>query len=111
MNSNSDVTSDAKCRHGFRAVSEITVKTLANYLKLDYESLAEEDLLELATFLQTTVGTKMLGFTEKEVGHMTLKKWSLLYKHFRAYHNFCTQQQLFKDENSNLKDNDEWLPD
>ncbi len=23
------------------------------------------------------VGTKMLGFTEKEVGHMTLKKWSL----------------------------------
>ena len=40
----------------------------------------------------------MLGFTEKEVGHMTLKKWSLLYKHFRAYHNFCTQQQLFKDE-------------
>lgn len=48
---------------------------------------------------------------EKEVGHMTLKKWSRLYKHFRAYHNFCTQQQLFKDENSHLKDNDEWLPD
>ena len=57
------------------------------------------------------VGTKMLGFTEKEVGHMTLKKWSLLYKHFRAYHNFCTQQQLFKDENGHLKDNDEWLPE
>ena len=53
----------------------------------------------------------MLGFTEKEVGHMTLRKWSLLYKHFRAYHNFCTQQQLFKDENRHLKDNDEWLPD
>lgn len=55
MNSNSDVTSDAKCRRGLRAVSEITIKTLANYLKLDYESLAEEDLLELATFLQTAV--------------------------------------------------------
>ena len=55
MNSNSDVTSDAKCRRGLRAVSEVTVKTLANYLKLDYESLAEEDLLELATFLQTAV--------------------------------------------------------
>ena len=53
----------------------------------------------------------MLGFMEKEVGHMTLKKWSRLYKHFRAYHNFCTQQQPFKDENSHLKDNDEWLPD
>ena len=55
MNSNSYVTSDAKCRRGLRAVSEITVKTLANYLKLDYGSLAEEDLLELATFLQTAV--------------------------------------------------------
>ncbi len=56
------------------------------------------------------VGTKMLGFTEKEVGHMTLKKWNLLYKHFRAYHNFCVQQQLFKDEKINLPNNDEWIP-
>ena len=30
MNSNSGVTSDAKYRRGLRAVSEITVKTLAN---------------------------------------------------------------------------------
>ena len=36
MNSNSDVTSDAKCRRGLRAVSEITVKTLANYLESVY---------------------------------------------------------------------------
>jgi len=56
------------------------------------------------------VGTKMLGFTEKEVGHMTLKKWSLLYKHFREYHNFCVQQQLFKDEKINASSTDEWLP-
>lgn len=33
-------------------VSEITIKNLANYLKLDYGSLAEEEILELATFLQ-----------------------------------------------------------
>ena len=33
-------------------VSEITVKILANYLKLDYENLVEEDILELAAFLQ-----------------------------------------------------------
>jgi hypothetical protein len=52
----------------------------------------------------------MLGFTEREVGHMTLKKWSLLYKHFRAYHNFCVQQQLFKDEKINASSTDEWLP-
>ncbi|MFR1178838.1 MAG: head-tail connector protein [Bacilli bacterium] len=33
-------------------VSEITVKNLADYLKLDYSSLAEEEIIELATFLQ-----------------------------------------------------------
>ena len=57
------------------------------------------------------VGTKMLGFTEREVGHMTLKKWNLLYKHFRIYHNFCTQQQLFKEEKVQASTSDEWLPD
>lgn len=31
--------------------SDITVKNLADYLKLDYESLAEEEILELAAFL------------------------------------------------------------
>lgn len=36
-------------------VSEVTVKTLANYLKLDYESLGEEEILELAAFLQAAV--------------------------------------------------------
>ena len=58
------------------------------------------------------VGTKLLGFTEREVGHMTLKKWSLLYKHFRVYHNFCTRQQLFKEEFEDAaSSSDEWLPD
>ena len=32
-------------------VSDITVKNLADYLKLDYSSLSEEEILELAAFL------------------------------------------------------------
>ena len=36
-------------------VSEITVKNLANYLKLDYKTLSEEDIMELATFLQAAI--------------------------------------------------------
>ena len=56
------------------------------------------------------VGTKMLGFTEREVGHFTLKKWSLLYKHFRMYHNFCIRQGLFKEEKE-VSSSDEWLKD
>ena len=56
------------------------------------------------------VGTKMLGFTEREVGHFTLKKWSLLYKNFRSYHNFCIKQGLFKEETTIHQSTDEWLP-
>lgn len=50
-------------------VSDITIRTLANYLKLDYESLADEDILELATFLQ--VATRFIcdytGLCEAEL--------------------------------------------
>ena len=34
-------------------VSEITVKNLADYLKLDFESLTEEEKAELSTFLSS----------------------------------------------------------
>ena len=54
----------------------------------------------------------MLGFTEKEVGHFTFKKWSLLYEHFKVYHNFKTSKQLFKEkENTTHQISDEWLKD
>lgn len=56
------------------------------------------------------VGTKMLGFTEREVGHFTLKKLSLLYRHFRGYHDFCIKQGLFKEEKG-VNSSDEWLKD
>ena len=57
------------------------------------------------------VGTKMLGFTEKEVGHFTFKKWDLLYTHFKTYHNFCISKQLFAEkENTTRQTSDEWLP-
>lgn len=38
----------------FLKVSEITVKNLADYLKLDYQSLSEEEILELRAFLQAS---------------------------------------------------------
>lgn len=57
------------------------------------------------------VGTKMLGFSEKDVGHMTIKKWSQLFYHFKTYHNFCMQKSLFKEEKFvRQKSSDEWLP-
>ena len=53
----------------------------------------------------------MLGFTEKEVGHFTFKKWDLLYTHFKTYHNFCISKQLFAEkEKPTHQTSDEWLP-
>ena len=50
-------------------ISEISAKTLANYLKLDYSSLGEEDILELATFLQaaTRFICDYTGLSEAEI--------------------------------------------
>ena len=50
-------------------ISEISAKTLANYLKLDYSSLGEEDILELATFLQaaTRFICDYTGLSETEI--------------------------------------------
>ena len=54
------------------------------------------------------VGVKMFGFTEKSVGRMTLKKWNLLFEHFKKYHNFKTKGGLFKEEKEVIQD-DEWI--
>ena len=61
--------SSATCQRGLRAVSEITVKDLANYLKLDYSSLAEEEIMELATFLQVAQRfiSDYTGLSETEI--------------------------------------------
>ena len=61
--------SSATCQRGLRAVSKITVKDLANYLKLDYSSLAEEEIMELATFLQVAQRfiSDYTGLSETEI--------------------------------------------
>ncbi len=52
----------------------------------------------------------MLGFSEREVGHITLKKWNLLFNHFKKYHNFRAKGGLFKEEKE-LSQGDEWIKD
>lgn len=50
-------------------VSEINVRNLASYLKLDYENLSEEEIIELATFLQAAQGfiADYTGLSDDEV--------------------------------------------
>lgn len=52
----------------------------------------------------------MLGFSSTEVGHMTIKKWHLLFNHFKKYYNFKAKGGLFKEEKE-LNQNDEWIKD
>ena len=47
-----------------------------------------------------------MGFSEKEIGHMTPKKYNLLAESYKKFYNFKAQNQLFKDENSN---DEEWI--
>ncbi len=50
-------------------VSEINVRNLASYLKLDYGTLSEEEIIELATFLQAAQRfiTDYTGLSEEEI--------------------------------------------
>lgn len=55
-------------------VSEITVKNLADYLKLDFENLTEEETAELSTFLSSAKAfiSEYTGLNSEEIdGHET----------------------------------------
>jgi len=66
----------------------------------------EESEIDFAWFL--FIGKK-IGFTEKNIGHMTYYKWKRLYEHFKSMHNFETRKLLFTfkedDNKSESKEN------
>nr|DAH98301.1 MAG TPA: hypothetical protein [Caudoviricetes sp.] len=51
----------------------------------------------------------MLGFSEREIGHFTLKKWFLLFEHYKKYHNFKVLGCTFKDQKDDINPNG-WIP-
>ena len=56
------------------------------------------------------VGKVLLGFSEKEVGHMTFRKWQKLFEHYKEFYNFKMENKLFKLE-SEEDDSFEWFKD
>lgn len=50
----------------------------------------------------------MLGFSEREVGHLTLLKFYQLFEHYKKFYNFKMKNGLFKIEEENTE---EWLKD
>jgi len=51
----------------------------------------------------------MLGFTEREVGHFTLKKWFLLFEQYKKYHNFKVSGCRFEEPQDDINPNG-WIP-
>ena len=51
----------------------------------------------------------MLGFTEREVGHFTLKKWFLLFEQYKKYHNFKVSGCRFEELQDDINPNG-WIP-
>ena len=54
------------------------------------------------------VGKTLLGFTEKEVGRMTLTKWNALFTHYKRFYNFRINKCVFGFQEENPE---EWIKD
>ncbi|MDO4199857.1 MAG: hypothetical protein Q4D57_03815 [Clostridia bacterium] len=50
-----------------------------------------------------------MGFTEKEVGHFTIRKWLLLFKELKKMYNSGGHGGGFKPKTSNVAPNG-WIP-
>lgn len=59
------------------------------------------------------VGTTLLGFSEREVGHWTYKKWNGMFGWFQRWHNFKANNNTFKLEPSEeeIMESNEWFKD
>ena len=57
------------------------------------------------------IGHCLLGFTEKEVGRMTLRKLLKLYKHYKNNYDFRLKKISYKELDDYIAHDGEFLPD
>lgn len=57
------------------------------------------------------MGTTMLGFSKKEVGHMTYYQWHQLFEYYKQFHNFKIQNKLFEIKPTEEENSYEWFKD
>ena len=57
------------------------------------------------------VGTTLLGFSKKEVGHMTYYQWNQLFEYYKQFHNFKIQNKLFEIKPTEEEYSYEWFKD
>lgn len=57
------------------------------------------------------IGHCLLGFSEKEVGRMTLRKLLSLYKHYKNNYDFQLKKVTYAQLDEAIAHEGEWLPD
>ena len=57
------------------------------------------------------VGHCLLGFSQREIGFMTLSKFLKLYKFYKNHHDFETARCLYSDLDKEQSHAGEWLSD
>nr|DAK01711.1 MAG TPA: hypothetical protein [Caudoviricetes sp.] len=55
------------------------------------------------------VGVSLLGFSEKEVGRMTLRKWRNLYQHYKDHYDFTLKKVSYAQADEIIARGDEWF--
>jgi hypothetical protein len=57
------------------------------------------------------VGHTLLGFSEKEVKHMTLGKLMNLYNHYQNHYDFTLSKMTYRELEEKIMQSEEWTPD
>jgi len=53
----------------------------------------------------------LLGYKEKQVRHMTLRKLTKLYNHHKNYYDFTLKKISYKDLEEESIKSEEWIPE
>ena len=69
----------------------------------------EDDEIDFSWLLY--VGHCLLGYTDKEVGRMTLKKLLKLYKHYKNHYDFTLSGRTYRELEEYADHEGEFLPD
>lgn len=57
------------------------------------------------------IGTYILGYSSKEVGHFTYGKIMKLYQFYQDYYDFTLSRMSYKELNDKYNESEEWIPD
>lgn len=57
------------------------------------------------------IGHTLLGFSQKEVIHMTLGRLMNMYYHYQNYYDFTLKKVSYQELEEKINASEEWIPD